>query len=361
MRIDEIDKNFVVESNVNKPDIVWFSPKKAPFSIHGLWNAEAETDCYRRMPKEVAESVNSGVAALHTNTAGGRIRFKTNSPYIALKAIMPATETMVHIAKTGQSGFDLYRCADGITRYYNSLKPQMGVTSGLEACADTDGTLCTYTINMPLYDGVKEVYIGLAKGSDLLPADAYTYPKPVVYYGSSVTQGGCASRPGTSYQALISQKYDTDYINLGFSASAHGNPEMAEYIAGLDMSIFVCDYDYNAPSSAHLAATHEPFYRIIRKKQPNTPIVFVTRIIDPFGDMEENKRIIRNTYEKALAEGDNNVYFLDGSTFFDCEFGDNCTVDGLHPTDFGFIRMALCIGEVVGEILKKHPQASADI
>ncbi|MBQ7921692.1 MAG: SGNH/GDSL hydrolase family protein [Clostridia bacterium] len=354
MRIEDVDKNFVVESNIDKPDIVWLSPKEAPFSIHGLWNPTADARCYTRMPEDTANTVNPGVACLNYHTAGGRIRFKTNSPYIALKAVMPATGTMPHIAKTGQSGFDLYRRADGKTKYYNTFKPQGGVTSGFESVVPTEEGLYTYTINMPLYDGVNEVYIGLAKDAELLPADPYTYEKPVLYYGSSITQGGCASRPGTSYEALISQKYDTDYINLGFSGSASGEQSICEYLATLDVSIFVCDYDHNAPDPAHLEATHEPFYRTYRAKRPDTPIIFVSRTDPYFPDLEKNKEIIRNTYEKALAEGDKNVYFLDGSTFFDCEFGDNCTVDRVHPTDFGFMRMAVCIGEMVGKLLEKY-------
>ncbi len=350
MRIEEADKNFVVDSKIDKPDIVWLSPKDDPMSIHGLWNPKETTDCYLRMPKETADAVNDGIGYLNTHTSGGRIRFKTNSPYIALKAVMPENGTRSHMARTGQSGFDLYRLIEGKTKYYNTFIPH---SAGVEAVVDTDGVMRTYTIHMPLYDSVNEVYIGLAENAELLPADPYTYEKPVLYYGSSITQGGCASRPGTSYTALIAQKYDTDFINLGFSGRARGEQNMAEYLASLDVSIFVCDYDHNAPNPEHLRATHEPLYRTYRAKNPDTPIIFVTRTDCHLPCTEERKQIIRETYEKALAEGDKNVYFIDGSTIFDCEFGDNCTVDRIHPTDFGFVRMATCIGEKVGELLEK--------
>ncbi len=173
----------------------------------------------------------------------------------------------------------------------------------------------------------------------------YRNEKPVVYYGSSITQGGCACRPGNAYQAMIGRKYNLDHINLGFSGSAKGEPEMAEHIASLEMEAFVCDYDHNAPSLEHLQNTLPEFYRIIREKHPDLPVIFVTKpdiLLRPDW-CKERRDYIFSVYEEAKAKGEN-VYFIPGEELFAGENWDDCTVDRCHPNDLGFFRMAQRIG-----------------
>ena len=354
MRIEEIDKNLKVESHIHKNDIVWLSPKESPFTIHGLCETEKDMP-YHRLPEAVAKASNPGVEELMWHTAGGRIRFATNSPYIAIKAIMPETETFTDMAKAGQSGFDLFTTRFGKTTYTASFLPPPGLTSGFESCADVNGDMVTYTINMPLYDGVTELYIGLAKTAEIAPAAPYWYEKPVLYYGSSITQGGCASLPGNAYQAIISRKYDTNFINLGFSGSARAEQAMAEYLTTLDVSVFVCDYDHNAPNAEYLDATHWNLYKTYRTARPDTPIVFITRpdFYSNWDNTPKRWAVIHETWRKAKAAGDKNVYFIDGRELFAGDCWDICTVDGCHPNDLGFYRMAQGIGKVVGELLEK--------
>ena len=126
---------------------------------------------------------------------------------------------------------------------------------------------------------------------------------------------------------------------------------MAEYIAGLDMSVFVCDYDHNAPNPAHLLDTYERFYHIIRKKRPDLPYVMVSKpdVDGREKDGEARKKIIIDAYDRARAAGDRNVYFIDGETLFEGDCREDCTVDGTHPNDLGFYRM----GRVIGDLLEK--------
>lgn len=353
MRIEEIDKNLKVETAIHKDDIVWLSPKDAPISIHGLCETEQDMP-YHRLPQSVAKATNTGVEGLMWHTAGGRIRFATDSPYIAIKAVMNECGTMPHITKAGQSGFDLYRYVEGMLKYTATFMPISGLTNGYESCIDVPTEMNTYSINMPLYDGVVELYIGLSKNAQIQPAQAYKYEKPVLYYGSSITQGGCASRPGNAYQGFIERMWDTDYINLGFSGSARGEEAMCAYLASLDTSVFVCDYDHNAPSPEHLEKTHYPLYKTYRNAHPTTPIVFVTKP-DFRGDNDSiaRRNAVYATYRKAKEAGDDNVYFIDGELLFAGDFRDSCTVDGCHPNDLGFYRMGQVIGKVVGELLTK--------
>ena len=353
MKIGDIDKNLAVESKIGLTDVVWFDSKDAPIKVYGLSQAEKGKQ-FLRFPAEIAEQVSPGVKYLNTNTAGGRIRFRTNSRYIAIKAVMPDNGTMAHITMLGQSGFDLYRSDAGDYKYVASFVPG-GRSHGYESWKPTDGQWHTYTIHMPLYDPVEEVYIGLAEGSEIEEPEAYTYEKPVLYYGSSITQGGCASRPGNAYQAMISRRLDCDHINLGFSGSGKAEPAMCDYLASVDCSVFVCDYDHNAPNAEYLEKTHYNLYKVFRAKHPDTPVIFVSKPDYKPENAEDEKRrqIIMNTVRRAEEEGDRNVMFVDGSHLFDGDFADSCTVDGCHPNDLGFFRMAQGIGDAVAKVLVK--------
>ena len=132
------------------------------------------------------------------------------------------------------------------------------------------------TINFPLYNGIESLYIGIDEHSTLEKAAPYKMEKPIVFYGSSVTQGACASRPGTCYPSLLSRWLDADFINLGFSGNDKGEPALAHYIASLEMSAFVYGYGYNARTIEHYKNTYYPFYEIIRKKNPELPIIMMS-------------------------------------------------------------------------------------
>ena len=347
MKISEIDQNLAVESTTGLENMVWLDGKDAPFSIHGLYRTEKGKP-FLRMPEEVAAATSEGVQVLNTNTAGGRIRFRTDSPFIALKAVMPDHPTMPHMPMLGQSGFDLYRSDGGQFAFVGSFIPN-NRHHGYDTWRETDGKLHTYTIHMPLYDPVEEVYVGLHRDAEIQAAEPYAVETPVLYYGSSITQGGCASRPGNAYQALISRRLNADFLNLGFSGCARGEAAIRDYLSSLTASVFVCDYDHNAPNADHLEATHRPLYAAFRAAHPDTPIVFVSRP-DYHPDQPEDVRrrdIILATYHAALDAGDRRVSFVDGAKMFEGPFADSCTVDGCHPNDLGFFRMAQKIGDAV--------------
>ena len=146
--------------------------------------------------------------------------------------------------------------------------------------------------------------------AELEPAEDYTYTKPILYYGSSITQGGCANRPGTSYQAIIHRSIDADYINLGFSGSCLAEDAMLDYISNLDMSVFVYDYDHNAPTPEFLEKTHEPFYKKLRERRPDLPIIMVSAPTMTGGMWTVRREHIKSNYEKGIAAGDKNLVCL---------------------------------------------------
>ena len=345
--ISKIDKNFKIETKIEKSDIKFHNVLTSPFKIHGVYYDGGK---FRRMPEAVAKAVSPGVHILHSNTAGGRVRFRTDSPYIAINAKMPSVGKMSHFALCGSSGFDLY--VDGV--YCRSYLPPFDISDGYEGIADMlKSGMKEVLINFPLYSDVSELYIGLAKTAEILEPTPYTYEKPVVYYGSSITQGGCASRPGTSYQGFVSRELDTDYINLGFSGNARAEKEMYDYIKTLDMSAFVMDYDHNTPSVEYLASTHEKMFLAIREAQPSLPIIMMSAPVFTLNDQFKARfDVIKRTYDNAVSRGDGNVYLIDGPTLMKL-CGNEGTVDNTHPTDLGFYSMACAVTEVLKKVLGK--------
>lgn len=343
--ISEVDINFKVETKIQKDDIKFYDIKSAPFRVYGVFHQDGK---FRRLPEDVAKTVSRGVASLHANTAGGRVRFKTDSKYVAIHSIMPDLGKMPHFAFTGSIGFDIYVRVDSKERYSGTYMPPFNITDGYESIIEFDeAEMREITINFPLYSEVCELYIGLSENAQVLEHDDYKYEKPIVYYGSSITQGGCASRPGNSYQAIISRRFDTDYINLGFSGNAKAEDEIAEYIKTLDMSVFVYDYDHNSPNCEHYENTHEKMFKTIRKAHPDIPIILMSRP-KHYLNMGEKKRveIMTKTYKNAKANGDNNVYMLTGEELT-ALCGNEGTVDNVHPNDFGFASMAQALGDLL--------------
>ena len=337
MNISNVDKNFSISSAVLRDGIAFYDIKSEPFSIYGIFYENGQ---FVRLPDSTSKSISEGVHILSKHTAGGRVRFVTDSPYVAIKAVQKGKAGMAHMPPSGQSGFDLYEKREGKERYLKTYIPSEASRDGFEGVYDfsTAGEHIL-TLNFPLYFNLCELYIGIKEGSVLRKAPEYSVKTPIVYYGSSITQGGCASRPGTSYQGFLSRWYDADYINLGFSGNAKGEKTMAEYIAGLDMSAFVYDYDYNAPTSEHLLNTHEAFYKIIRGAHPGIPILFASRPkVALTQDEKKRSEIVRATYEAAISRGEN-VYYVPGSELMEL-CADEGTVDGCHPTDLGFFSMA---------------------
>lgn len=346
--INDVDKNLRVFAT-DDSKVVWFDVEEKPFQIYGLLR---EDGMYVRMPLAVAKEVNDGVDYLNHHTAGGRVRFATDSDEIFIKADMHYIDKMPHFPLTGSGGFDLFKTVNGKECYVNTFVPPFDYTDGYESSHGTGVKEVTdFTVNFPLYAGVKKLQIGIKSGSVLMTATSYRNEKPIVYYGSSITQGGCASRPGNSYQCMVSRNLNVDFVNLGFSGSARAEETVAEYIANLPMSVFVYDYDHNAPTAEYLEETHGRMFRTVRAKNPDLPILFMTRPQpSPNEDDIKRREIIRATFEGAKKDGDKNVYFIDGGEITREFCGDAATVDGTHPNDLGFMAMANAVTKILKEI-----------
>ncbi len=343
-RIEELDKNFKAElpvfDGMKTYDI--FHP---PFSLYGVKYGEKG---FFRMDENIADKVSEGVSALNYNTSGGRLRFSTDSQKIILTATLPDVCLMNHMPLTGSSSFDLY-CdgvymgpfrAPSVEEYKGTWSCMLGMPEGKK----------DVLISFPLYNNVKEVYISLEETAAVTEGEKYEDKLPIVFYGSSITQGGCASHPGNAYPNMISRALNRDFINLGFSGNCKAEKVMSDYIGRLPMSLFVYDYDHNAPTSEFLEATHERFFKELRLLNPEVPVIMISVADKIFGnDVEKRKAVIKKTFENAKASGDKNVYFLDGQRFYDEAGLENATVDGCHPNDLGFWAFYKNISQFIKE------------
>ena len=342
--IAELDKNFALPTKIERENLKYHNIEE--LSVHGI---ELIDGMYRRMKPADALAVSPKVAVISQNTAGGRVRFITDSPYIAIYVKYASVFMIPNYPFSATAGFDLYSGK----RYMGCFVPPISTTDTLESIIDLE---CEqkereYTINFPICADVKEVYIGIKDGSVLKPASDYTIKKPVVFYGSSTTQGGCASRPGNIYENMVSRELDCDYLNLGFGGNALGEEAIAKYIANLEMSAFVYDYDYNAPSPEHLDSTHEKMFKIIREAQPDLPIIMMTA--PKYYLNEDNKKcvnIIERTYHNAVNSGDKNVRLIYGKDMLD-SVRDVAMADHIHPNDIGFHSIAGFVTKALKEFL----------
>ncbi len=333
-----------VENATNKSDVLFCNIDNPVFRVLGVWRGK--DGIYRRVPEEVAESVSEAVKKLSSDAAGGRIRFTTNSPYVAIKAICNDDGQDSHTNLTFRLGMDVYEKE----HYVGIFKPDPNNTNKLEGILELDGKTHDLTINMPNYTRIHNIEIGLAKDSEISSAPLYKYEKPVVFYGSSITQGACAGRTGMSYENILSRKLDCNYVNLGFSGNCKAESAMADYISSLDMSVFVYDYEHNAPSLDHLRDTHERLFLKVREKQPDLPIIIVSAPRYYYESVRSG--VVKTTYLNALARGDKNVYFIPGYSFFENTAESEYPVDTTHPTDLGFYFMAKRIGPTLKKCLE---------
>ncbi len=349
-RIDSAFKSVSVEDH----EVVFADVLKAPFRLSGFPWRKPDGPLYRLPDHFTEENSSPGLCSLKKHTSGGQLAFRTDSKYIALRAdVSEAACDMNHMPRTGSSGFDLFEHRSCGDFYVGACRPVPECLKGkfFEAMLlyNAGPGMHSYRLNLPLYGSVSNFALGFAPGAKIEPPEPFALPDPVLFYGSSITQGGCASRPGNNYCTMLCRKLNLEQINLGFSGNAKGEAIVAEAIAGLRLSLLVYDYDHNAPNPEHLARTHEPFFRIIRNARPELPVLMMTR-----GDKPDPRctAIVRATYEHALAAGDRKVRFIDGREFFACLEDPNMgTVDGCHPTDLGFYCMYQRILPVMREIL----------
>ena len=327
--------------------------KEGILELRGLNHIDYEKVEYYRLSLDVIDKVNENVTELAKEPTGARIRFKTNTKNLYVRYKVQDGKGSDLLSFMACSFISVY-----IDDKFNGIMAHHCLKNEgyIEYNSDTflDGEFHEIVIYLPMHDRLLELMVGIDDNAQILKARPYKYEDRVIFYGSSITQGIAASRTGLTYVDQVCKKVDCDYLNLGFSGSAKGEESIAEYIANQKMSVFVLDYDHNAPGITHLRNTHSRFYEIVRKKNPDLPIVILSKpnYLNINNVDFERREIIKKTYQDAKQKGEN-VYFIDGETYFGKEperF--EYTVDGGHPNDLGNKAMADVIAPVIKKILE---------
>lgn len=291
---------------------------------------------WARLPARAQERVRPPVWSLGSHSAGIAVRFRSDAPQIHVRwTLLYPDRAMDHMPATGVSGVDLYaRAEDGSWRFLANGQPhQQSNEANLWSAPSGE-----YTLYLPLYNGVASVEIGVAADSTLEPLlRPEGGPKPVVFYGTSIVQGGCASRPGLAATAIAGRTLDVPVINLGFSGSALMEPEIAELLAELDPSVYAIDPLWNM-SPEMVAERTESFVRTVRAARPETPILLVEDSQHHNVVPTPKGVVLRERMAALEGGGVTGLHFLSAEGMLGSD-GEG-TVDGCHPNDIGFLRQA---------------------
>ena len=350
-------------AEVDESGVKWIDGRNMPIEGRAYDDVEA---FYDRLPAGVTTNVNGGVRSMKHHTAGMQLRFTTDSDFVAVKFVnYNASRGMYHMPELGASGIDIYRQDDatGKWRFVKSShncqtkKLDSGETARIVRAPWKKGEACL--VNLPLYNGISRLWIGVAKDAKigLPPSHRSGVVKPVVFYGTSITHGGCASRAGLAFPSIIGRDLDVPIVNLGFSGSGVMEFEMSEHIARIDASCYVLDCLWNMSAKAQkgrpgrsFEENYEKFIRNLRAKRPDVPIVMAEQSdVYKKGRFDEINGMQKALYEKLVAEGWKNLVYLPADDMFDDSL--EGTVDGCHPNDLGMVTMAKAYGRAVAKAL----------
>lgn len=351
MDVSEIDKNF----EIGKPsvfDAVVYDASKPPFTTYGGFSEEQRK--FEKMPLVDSQKIGAGVAWGSGCGAGIRITFATDSLNIRLRAKIRNKCYSVNMPFLSTASFTLKEDENGKSSLVGNFITDRN--DGVNECDGylklKGGKLRNFVLYLPLYSGADDIFIYLDKGSKLEKYEKFVGKPKILYYGSSITQGACASRADNTYQELVSESTGFDYTVLGFSGGAKAEYDMACVLKNADCDIFVCCYDHNAPDADYLAATHERLYKTFRENpaHKSVPVIFLSKTYDKNdSDMIKRFRVIRRTYINAK-KADETVYLIDGGKIFPQKLKEHCAVDGCHPTDLGLYFIAKALLKTISRV-----------
>ncbi|MAI73196.1 MAG: hypothetical protein CMM01_20135 [Rhodopirellula sp.] len=319
------------------------------------WDAAQTEKYFDRLPKRAEGEVRSPVWSLSRHSAGMLARFRTNAQQIWVDYKLTSSKlALPHMPATGVSGVDLYaKDQAGQSRWVAVSRPTSQIVKTRLVANLLPGER-DYTIYLPLYNGTEFLRIGVPFDATFVPI-APRAKKPIVFYGTSITHGACASRPGMPHPAILGRRLDRPVINLGFSGNGKMEKEVGKYLAELDPVVYVIDCLPNMVGH-EVAARAEPLVRQLRKARPTTPILLVEdRTYANAGFVSGAQKrhagsrgALRSAYDRLVAEGFQKIGYVEGETLLGKDRDD--TTDGSHPSDLGFYRHADALEGVLREL-----------
>jgi lysophospholipase L1-like esterase len=313
------------------------------FPLLGKISEDTETR-YERLPAYLKEKTRPPVWSLGKCSAGLAIRFRSNSTKIGARWELLNDNVMNHMAFTGIKGMDLYALNGSSWEFVNTARPSGKINEAV-ITSNMDGAMREFMLFLPLYDGVTALEIGIDSLSviDQPNINLPNRQKPVICYGTSILQGGCATRPGMTHTNILARWLNREVINLGFSGNAKLDYEIAELIGQRDASVILLDFMPNV-NVTEIEEKTKKFYHIIREKLPDVPVFFIENPQYPKAayDLESQKIIkekneaLNKIFKNLKKTGEKNIKLIPSKGMI----GDDneATVDGVHFTDLGFLR-----------------------
>ena len=340
-------------------DMVYHDATKFP-----LYGTAVKNDSvtYTRLPDSLKTKVRKELYNLGTNTAGLFIRFATNAKKMKVKWKSTFNVEMNHMTPAGIRGFDVYTLVDGNKwEFMGPARPVVNKkNSTATVFANNKPGMREYMMFFPLYDGADSLYIGVDSAAviEMPKVDLPKREKPVVVYGTSITQGGCATRPGMCHTNMLVRDLNREVYNLGFSGNGRLDVEVAEVMASVDAGLYVIDCLPNNKVDA-LKENIDPFFQVLHSRRPDVPVLFVESpmFTGCMFDMTEEETLkeknaaLRAYYNKLKKQGVKNIYYFEAKNILTEDR--EGTVDGYHFTDLGFLRFEKKLLPVIKKILKK--------
>ncbi|MBA4019302.1 MAG: hypothetical protein C0483_19220 [Pirellula sp.] len=334
----------------------WYDAKDLDVEGRG-WSGVKEY--YDRLPAKAEGVVREAVWNLSRNSAGMNVRFAADTPLIAVRwTLKSATLSPPHMAATGASGVDLYGQTDNGSWRWIAVGKPLKIETKQTLVSTLPAGLREYRVYLPLYNSLQSVQIGLPASARIIrSADPVLKKKPVVFYGTSIMHGACASRTGMAQSSIIGRRIGAPVINLGFSGNGKMEPELAQLLAEIDASVYVLDALPNM-EAALVKERAEAFVTALRKARPSVPIVLVEdrTYADSYWVAarrernEGSRREFRAVYQRLLEAGVTGLTYVEGSQLLRDDGED--TVDGSHPTDLGFMRYADILTPIVQKAMQ---------
>ncbi len=335
----------------------WHSVTPSVVEGQGWTDTEEPFD---RFPARAKSLVRKPVWNLSKHSAGLYVDFLTDARNISANwTLNSSRKEMAHMPATGVSGLDLYiQHDDGKWYFLGNGRPTQPITNEGFLIRGLVGQQARYRLYFPLYNGVTDVKIGVPQGATFQFTKATDPPrKPVVIYGTSITQGGCASRPGMSFPAILGRRLHVPIVNLGFSGNGKAEAEVAQLLAELEPAAFLLDPLGNLQPN-EVAERMPDFVRILRERHPEVPILLnenvrypTTRFIESRKErVNQSNQFLQAIHKKRVGFGDRNIFIIPS-----CDLtsdSNDTTVDGTHPTDLGFLRMADAIEPYLRKVLQ---------
>ena len=321
-------------------ELTWLDARTLPIEGKGWADTKSH---YDRLPRQAEGVVRQPVWDLGHDCAGLLLHFASDTPELRVRWTLTRSQLAdSNMSPSGVSGLDLYVRLDRGWRWLAAARPGTS-REGNEGVFfnDIPAERREFLLYLPLYNGIESLQLGVPGSRRLEPV--VRPGKPIVFYGTSIVQGGCAMRPGMAYTAILGRHLDEAVINLGFSGNGRAEPEMASLLAELDPAAYVLDCLPNLGPEG--VKRLEPFVGILRKKHPATPIVLIENLEYPDGveiparkmGYDAANQNLRGIYER-LVRSDRNLYYVSAPGLIGTD--GEATVDGVHPTDLGAMRMA---------------------